>query len=129
MGFVDAFHEPVQGPYFPESRVIVDQEEWCQLWSIMRPTEACDTALVHFDREAAVVVALGARSTGGYDVNITCIQSDEESDAIHVIAVETVPGERCWTTQAFTFPIDVVKIDRPAGPATFEKSTLIYDCE
>jgi hypothetical protein len=127
--FVDVLHQLAQGPYFPESRLIFDQAEWCRLWSIMRPTEECDTSLVDFDREAAVVVALGVRMTGGYSVKITCIQMGEESDAIQVFSVETAPGAGCWTEQALTFPVDIVKIDRSTVPATFEKSIVIHDCE
>lgn len=119
------------GPQMPQLRVIGDRAEWCALWDQIvtdADPKGCDESLIDFDREVAIVAALGPRPTTGFDVKIACVQRDDGSGDTRGLAVESIPGLSCVTGQAFTSPVEVVKVARTMGAFTFENKSEVYEC-
>ena len=109
--------------------VVADRGEWERVWARMwhnhhpvPPVPAVD-----FDRELVIVAAMGARHTGGYSIRVDEARSYGDHVTIH--AVETSPGRGCVTTQAFTAPVDVVKIPRTAAEIRFRTSPVVRECD
>jgi hypothetical protein len=95
-----------------ESRrlVIRDNDAWASFWSQLgvggRPE-------VDFKRNIVVAVAMGQRSSGGYDIAIQ--QVSEVAGELTVDVVETSPAPTCATTMALSQPADVVVVVGGAG--------------
>ena len=131
--FTSVFHGRRCGPQFRDLRVVEDEAEWCRFWDEIpscSPTPAvCDTSTVDFDLEVAVIAALGTRPDGCYDVEISCIHTDEESNDTLIFVRELAPGAGCFCLDEIITPFDIVKVDRPIRQATFEMETTVRDCE
>ena len=112
---------------------IVDNElAWCDLWSRIYastfPTPPCDRSLADFSREVVLFAAMGEMPTGGYTVKIACVQGDEDAAALRVQVLESRPGPHCIVSLAVTYPISVVKVERPVHGAIFETTEIVQDC-
>jgi hypothetical protein len=64
-----------------------------------------------------LLVTYGEKPTGGFEVEITGI--DEEEDRLVVTAHFTEPGEDDIVTQALTYPYDLAMLDDPGLPVEF----------
>jgi hypothetical protein len=82
--------------------------------------------VVDFSREAVIVAALGARSSGGHEIRVD--SAVRAADAVEVTIRATSPGEGCVTAAVYTQPVDVAKI--PAGPLPirFREQTVAASC-
>lgn len=107
--------------------VIRAQDDWSTFWDRHQPGNARPAPPpVEFGEKMVLVVALGDRPTGGYQVRI---QEVEERDGrLTVRALETVPGRGCGVTQALTQPVDAVLVPRGTGVAQFELRTRVEEC-
>jgi hypothetical protein len=81
---------------------------------------------VDFDRYEVIVAALGQRNTGGYDITVSRIAST--NDYLYVELTSLRPGPRCFTTQALTQPVDMVRIPRQHPPVVFVEKSVQSDC-
>jgi PrcB C-terminal len=95
-----------------ESRrlVIRDKDAWASFWSQLG---VGDRPEVDFNRNVVVAVAMGQRSSGGYDIAVKGVS--EVAGELTVDVVETSPEPTCATTQALTQPVDVVVVVGAAG--------------
>lgn len=107
----------------PEFRLIENSADWCDAWHTLTeklsPPPPCDTSLVDFAKEVALLAALGTRTSGGYSVAITCVQEEPTPEDLRVLVQETTPGPECNVTLALTSPVTVVKVGRPGKSAVF----------
>lgn len=94
---------------------LVARSEWDHPLPVNWPTEMC------------VVVAIGARPTGGYFVMIDMIEVMDST--ITVLAWEIRPGPNCGTTRAITHPFHVVAVSAHVGEAKLVKRIAYEDCE
>lgn len=114
--------------------VIDDEDAWCDLWSQLYgwyvPPLPCDTTLVDFDTEVAILAAIGGRLSGCYNVNVACIRKPAGAGNISVDIIERQPGPACICSLGVVFPLEVVKIPRFVTRRTiFKKRIEILDCE
>jgi hypothetical protein len=113
-------------------RTLSDESEWCSLWdriySIDSPKPPCDTSLIDFRTEVALVAAIGGRPDGCFSVKITCVHRDSVSNSLTVYVTESTPGANCLCTASLVNPIDVVKVSDPVGFATFIQQTAPASC-
>lgn len=95
-----------------ESRklVIQDNETWATFWSQLGVGERPQ---VDFSRNVVIAVAMGQRSSGGYDIAVQGVS--EVAGELTVDVVETSPAPTCATTMALTQPVDVVVVLGAAG--------------
>jgi len=122
-------HEYYSGLGDATHLVIADQATWAAIWAQLYtglqpkpPLPAID-----FRTERVLLAALGARPTGGYDIHIDSIVRFESGSVAYVRS--TVPGQACFTTQAFTSPVDLVRFSPPPlTPVAFEERAVVRDC-
>ena len=95
-----------------ESRrlVIRDNQTWTAFW---RELNVGDQPQVDFNRNVVVAVAMGQRSSGGYDIAVQGVSGI--AGELTVDVVETSPAPTCATTMALTQPVDVIVVVGGAG--------------
>ncbi len=81
---------------------------------------------IDFSKEMALIVCLGGRSSGGYDVRVD--QVLDGGSEIVAKAAEEAPGPNCAVTLAFTAPLVVVVIPQDARPVRLEWSKTVRAC-
>lgn len=122
------YHSYSSGFNSPARLVIRDQESWREAWTTlyigMSPSAVPPT--VDFTRSTVILVALGSRSTGGYDITVSRVARD--ANVVYVQVTSTSPGDRCFTTQAFTQPVDVIVLPHVVAEAVFVERKLVRDC-
>ena len=114
--------------------VIDDEDAWCDLWSELYGGYyyplPCDTTLVDFETEVAVVAGIGARGNGCFNVNVTCIRKPAGVGNIWVEVIERQPGPYCICAAAVVNPLEIVKMPRfGTRRISFKKRIEILDCE
>lgn len=111
-----------------ERIVVRDQASWAALWTRIvgshRPAPA--TPAVDFDDEMIVVVSMGTRPTGGYAIYIDGVTAVRGNLVISTREVR--PGPSCFTTQALTQPVALVRLERSDLPVSFVNRNVVRDC-
>ena len=115
---------------FPTSeRVVVrDDGQWEAIWEKAFALQASVPLrpAIDFATEMVVVAALGSRPTGGYGIAIEDLETRGTELAVFVTA--TSPGPSCFTTQAITQPVEMVRVRSVSGPVSFHERSLIHQC-
>ena len=108
--------------------VIADSESWAVAWAQLNGSVRPQPALpaVDFGAEQVVLVALGQRNTGGYDIRVDSIVRFQRGSVTYVTA--TAPGQDCATTSAFTQPVDVIRLSPRMEPIVFQHRVVVRDC-
>ncbi len=81
---------------------------------------------IDLGRSIVVVVALGARSTGGYAVHVDSVE--RTGGALIVRYTATSPGRECMTTQSLSAPVELIRVDHTAGTVRFERAEAVRPC-
>ena len=98
--------------------VVRTPEEWKALWKAHAPGQPVPA--VDFTKSTVIGVFLGSRSTAGYRVTITAIETGGASVA--VTYREERPGARDILAQMITFPHHLVRVERVAGEVKFTRA-------
>jgi hypothetical protein len=108
--------------------VVRDQRSWSAAWALLYAgsSPVPPVPAIDFSGSTVIVVALGARSTGGYDMTVTRVARD--GAVLYVEATSTSPGRRCGTTQAFTQPVDIIVVPHGVTEAVFVERKLVHEC-
>ena len=108
--------------------IVRDSAGWVALWTQLYARHGSPPPPPPFDptREQFVLVALGQRATGGY--NILLDSAAVVRDSVLVYVTTSAPGPRCGTTGALTHPVDVARMPRLALPARFVERATVTDC-
>ena len=111
-----------------EREVIRDVAAWSRAWASIYKNKGTKPPLpdIDFTKEMIVLVALGARPTGGYDILLTGATRD--SDAITVTLESTSPGSGCGVTLSMTHPVDVARIPRSTTYVQFSEKAIVRNC-
>jgi PrcB C-terminal len=112
----------------PRQMLVRSATEWRQVWDAIWREHSPKPPLpeIDFAREMVVVAALGERPTGGYSVFIEAASAGPDGIALRIRSVS--PASGCGVTLAQTQPVDVARIPRREGPATFAEQREIQDC-
>ncbi len=124
-GFVPLFHTDNSQFTFPRTGLIDNEFDWCLFRGATYP---CDTLGVDFSREVVLFAASGFGSNGCVDSRITCIRSGTTAGAIEVLETLIRPGLLCGCPDNVVYPLDIVKLPRPASPATFFQDFYTLNC-
>lgn len=98
--------------------VVRTAEEWKALWKehgASQPMPAVD-----FTKSMVIGVFLGSRSTAGYKVTITGVES--AGGGVTVTYREDRPSPRDILAQVITFPHHLVRLERVAGEVKFARA-------
>lgn len=110
----------------PEQLVLRDPPAWQAAWTRLHEGAAPPLPAVDFARDMVVLLALGERSSGGYQIRFDALER-RGADATVQYTV-TTPGPGCMTTRAITSPVDVVRVPRVAGSVRFAARTVRTPC-
>ena len=111
----------------PEQLVLRERAAWQAAWARLHEGMVAPALpTVDFTREMVVVLALGERSSGGYEVRFDGITASGANATVRYTITE--PGPACMTTQALTTPVDVVRVPRVTGTVRFEPKTERSNC-
>ena len=113
----------------PSQLILADasslQMAWAQLYRGLQPKPPLPS--VNFRTERVVLAALGTRSHGGYSIRIDSLVAHELGTIVYVTA--TAPGSDCFTTQALTEPVHLVRVSPPPkGPVVFQQQAVVHRC-
>jgi hypothetical protein len=108
--------------------VVRDSAAWHALWSriVDRYSPKPAAPEVDFGREMVLVAAMGQRPTGGYEITIESVT--ETGAELVAVVTHQQPGPRCFNTQAFTAPADLVAIPRSEKPVRWTVREVVKDC-
>ena len=116
--------------YREEARVVVrDTLAWRQAWATLNAGRFPQPALppVDFDREAVVVVSMGGRPSGGYEISIA--GASPSADTLDIAIRTTSPGNGCAVPAAYTQPVDVAKFPARFGRVRFRQIDSVVTCK
>ncbi|OFY96757.1 MAG: hypothetical protein A3K10_12120 [Bacteroidetes bacterium RIFCSPLOWO2_12_FULL_31_6] len=101
------------------------EKAWKLAWSnFSDPTPA---PIVDFNKEVVVLVALGMRNNGGYQLNINSVR--EETNQIIVDYTETTPNPKCSYSQAIIFPYEFISFAKTNKKVGFKSSITVGECK
>jgi hypothetical protein len=109
--------------------VIADSATWAAIWAQvyagLQPRPALPA--VDFRTQRVLLAALGQRNSGGYDIRIDSVVRFTLGSVAYVTT--TAPGRACVTTQAFTQPVDLVRVaPPPVAPVVFAQQAVVRAC-
>jgi hypothetical protein len=82
---------------------------------------------VDFTKNDVVGVFMGAKSNGGYSINVDKVI--KRSDAVTVSVYETSAGKNCSVTEAITQPYEIVKVPKLNQKVKFLYKQRVKDCQ
>lgn len=108
--------------------VVRDSARWRLLWERLNQPFYPQPALplIDFQREMVVVAALGAKSSGGYDLIIESAELD--SSGIEVALRRENPAPGCPVAAVMTQPADLARIPASEQPVRFRERTVVVPC-
>ena len=74
-----------------------------------------------------MVVALGARSTGGYGILVD--GANETENAGTAVTIRSISPKNCIVTLAFTQPVDIARLPRRDGSVSFIERSEVHVCQ
>ena len=108
--------------------VIRDREAWLEFWKQLSSRQQPPPPLpdIDFLREMLIVVSMGQRNTGGFDITVDGVY--ERDKKLEVVVKNISPGPNCGTTQAFTQPVDIVRVQKSDYSVVFRETDVTNDC-
>jgi hypothetical protein len=100
-----------------EQTVVRTPGEWQALWQKHAPGRPLPA--VDFGKNMVIAVFLGSRSSGGYQVQITGVRSEDKDLVVQWAERRPAPGQ--MAAQVMTAPSHIVSVPRHEGGVKFEK--------
>lgn len=100
------------------------EKAWKLAWSNF--SDPTPTPQIDFKKNTIVLVALGMRNNGGYQLKINSVR--EEASQIIVDYTEITPNPKCNTTQAIIFPYEFISFAKSSKKIIFKTSTEMGSC-
>jgi hypothetical protein len=112
----------------PTTAVIRDSTVWATAWATIHANQQPVPTLpaVDFSREMVVLVGLGSKGSGGWNVTLASVH--DSAGTLVIRFVERSPGPGCATTQALTEPVDIARIPRWDGEVRFAGVQVVGTC-
>lgn len=104
----------------PLNEVVRNEPQWWSLWTLMYPGATPRAAPeVDFARKMLIVVATGARPSGGFEIAVRSVVV--RGDALEVEVLETCPAPDAGVTMELTRPVEVVILNRLSQGSVFRR--------
>ncbi len=110
----DSWRLVARGSYaavrFPVTEVVHESQDWADVWAAIHAnkSEPPTRPVVDMSRESVLLIIMGQRSTGGYDIAVTDVTMS--GDQVIVTLAVTTPQTDEMVTQALTSPYIAVAI-------------------
>ncbi|HLY09382.1 MAG TPA: protease complex subunit PrcB family protein [Planctomycetota bacterium] len=103
----------------PREMFVSSQKDWAETWAMRLGAAPTKKALpvVDFERDVAIVAAVGMQNTGGYAIEITRIVRTK--DAIEIFVKRSSPPEGTKPGGGATAPFVLARMKKPDRPVTF----------
>lgn len=105
--------------------LIRDPVTWNRTWTAYVGTHT-PVPTVDFKTEMIILIQIGYRGTGGYEVNVTRIEEQEAKLVVYY--TERQPGKNCHVTFAVTHPFQIIKLPEIGKEVTFIKTVQRRNC-
>jgi anti-sigma factor RsiW len=107
----------------PSLVAAVDGASWKRLWQLLHANIVEKTAEpdLDFEKQAAIAVFMGTKTTGGFATRIVEVRRD--GDALRVIVRETGPQPGQMVTESLTQPYSVVVVPREIDGLRLQEDT------
>lgn len=120
-----------QSGYAKPVRLLIDDDAaWASAWTTLNSGMTMSPPpirpAVDFARYSVIIAAQGSHGTGGFGIEVTRLAAS--GDFLYVEVTSTSPGPRCFTTQSFTEPVDVIRIPKPHPPLMFVEHSVVSQC-
>ena len=129
-GAVRILQQSYSGYSKPVRLLIDDDAAWAQAWTTLNVSRVVSPPAprpaVDFAHYSVIIAAQGSHGTGGFGIEVTRLAAS--SDFLYAEVTSTSPGARCFTTQAFTEPVDVIRIPKPHLPLMFVEHSVVSQC-
>lgn len=111
------------------NKVITTQKELNEVWAILFANYMKKDAApeVDFKVNMLILVADGEKNSGGYSIKVNKAVTNESQTLVSVL--HTSPGKNCITTEAITYPFQLVQIKKTSQKVVFDDLEKIIDCE
>lgn len=101
------------------------EKAWKLAWSNF--SDPTPIPIVDFNKNVVVLVALGMRNNGGYQLKINSVS--EEPNQIIVDYTETTPNPKCTYSQSIVFPYEFISFEKSSKKIEFKTSTQLGSCD
>jgi PrcB C-terminal len=111
-------------------RVVVrDRDAWLKMWKLLSSKQFPRPPLpeIDFSREMLIVVGMGERNSGGYDIIVDGVY--ERDKKLEVDVKSTSPGRACGVPGSITEPADVVRVQKSDYPVVFRETNVTRECK
>lgn len=100
------------------------EKAWAIAWSHF--SDSTPIPVVDFKTETILLVALGARNNGGYQLKINSVH--ELGNELTINYTETTPNPKCTNTQAIVFPYEFISIPKTSKKIVYKSSQQVGSC-
>lgn len=100
------------------------EKVWTTAWSHF--SDPTPTPSIDFTKETIILVALGIKNNGGYQLKMNSVHEQDNETTIDY--TELTPNAKCSTTQAIVFPYEFISIPKTSNKIVFKPSEQVGDC-
>ena len=115
------FEEPTLEQYTNQKDF---ETAWRKAWSNF--SDSVSLPQIDFTKNNVVLVALGMRNNGGYQLKLNSVI--ENNKEVIIDYTEFTPNQKCLYTQALVFPYEFISISKTSKKIEFRLSKQIGDC-
>lgn len=101
------------------------EKAWKLAWSNF--SDPTPVPIVDFNKDVVVLVALGKRHNGGYQLKINSVR--EEPNQIIVDYIEITPNPKCTYAQSIVFPYEFIAFTKTSKKVVFKSSSKVGECK
>ncbi len=109
--------------------VISTQEEFLKIWdqAFANYMNKETAPSIDFEKNVILLVALGQKTSGGHTIKVNSVVETKDNTVVNIL--ETSPGKDCMTTEAITYPYQIVQIEKPNKNVQFSAIEKVIDCD
>jgi hypothetical protein len=116
-----------QSPFEDQKNfVIVNLEEWRDLWLYVHEDRAAPLPAIDFSRYVVLALFQGQRPSGGYALEVDAVRDVGGSLVVAVSDIE--PGQGCTVTDDKTSPFTFIVTQKFSGSLATEVTRKVISC-
>jgi len=101
------------------------KENWKKLFSNF--VELPDMPTVNFSNQMVVMLNMGEKNNGGYNINVTSVVEKEQQLAVYADYI--TPGSNCMVAEVISYPFTVIAIPKKDKLVAVNKKPIVSECK